>query len=62
MKRVPYDRDYDLLVPDHLEDIKNPKKYIILNCPELLDEYLSPRRAKKAFSDKSGPKGSRKGY
>ena len=61
LKRIPYNRDYDLVVPEYIAVLDNPKKYLLANNVDI-EEYLSPKRAKSGFSSKSGPKGSRKGY
>ena len=61
MNRIPYDKYWDLELPDYIAELDDPIAYIMSQYGDL-DNFLTPKRAKKAFSSKSGPKGSKKGY
>ena len=62
MKKVSYNHYYDLIIPEKYIKSKNPKRDIIDDYGEIPEDFLSPRRATGKFSEKSGPKGSRRGY
>lgn len=61
MKRIPFDKYWDLELPDHIAEMENPKEYIRSQYGDF-DNFLTPKRAKPGFTSKSGPKGSKKGY
>ena len=62
MVRIPYDKYWDLELPDHIAELDDPKGYILSQYGDF-DNFLTPKRQSGKFSSKSGPKGpSKKKY
>lgn len=58
MKKVSFDKYYDLVIIDELVDVKNPKKYLLQKYGrDIPDKYLvTKHRNIHAFERKAGVK------